>query len=103
MAFRFNIDFRVDLCFWTNVSKVSTPSAHAANRLYSSVQTNTWTVRFVINFNPATGAAIGAVPAVGLVLTKDGSPTRLATPVDGMGLETRHPLALNLFSVDARA
>jgi hypothetical protein len=103
VAFRFNIDFRVDLVFWTNVSKVSTPSAHAANRLYSSVQTNNWTVRFAIAFNPVTGAPVGAVPAVGVVMTKDGSPTRLATPVDGMALETRHPLALNLFSVDATA
>jgi hypothetical protein len=101
--FRFNIDFRVDLLFWTNITKVSTPSPDSACRLYSSVQTNNWTVRFSISFNPGTGLPIGAVPAVGIVMTKDASPTRRATPVDGLGLETRFPIALNLFSTDATA
>lgn len=101
--FRFNIDFRVDLLFWTNKGRISTNSADPAPRLYSSVQTNHWTVRFAIAFNPLSGAPLGAVPAVGVVMTKDPNPTRRSTPADGMGLETRFPTALGLFSRDATA
>jgi hypothetical protein len=103
VEFRFNIDFRVDLLFWTNKSKVAVNSADPAARLYSSVQTNNWTVRFALSFNPVTGAAVGAVPAVKIKMTKDGNAKRRSTPVDGMGLETRFPTALDLFSTDASA
>jgi hypothetical protein len=103
VQFRFNIDFRLDLVFWTNITKVATPSPDAACRLYSSVQTNNWTVRFSIRFNPVTGAPVGAVPAVAIVMTKDGKPKRRATPVDGMALETRFPTALGMLSVDSTA
>ena len=101
--FRFNIDFRVDLLFWTNKGLVATNSADPAPRLYSSVQTNTWTVRFAITFDPLTGAPVGAVPAVGVTMNKDPNATRRSTPVDGMGLETRFPTALGVFKKDATA
>ena len=103
VSFRFNIDFRVDLLFWTNKGRIATNSADPAPRLYSSVQTNNWTVRFAIAFNPLTGAPVGAVPAVAVTMTKDPNATRRSTPVDGMGLETRFPTALGLFSKDATA
>jgi hypothetical protein len=49
LRYRFNLDFRTDLCLWTNVTGVAGATANAANRLYSSVQTDTWTIRFSIN------------------------------------------------------
>jgi hypothetical protein len=103
VQFRFNIDFRLDLVFWTNNTVVagSPVLGNPADRLYSSVQTNRWTVRFTINFDPTTGAPVGGVPAIGLRVTRDTRPTRLAKPVAGSGLEVRTPVALNLFSLDA--
>ena len=103
IEFRFSIDFRVDLLFWTNRGKVSTNSADPAPRLYSSVQTNNWAVRFAITFNHATGAPAAGVPRVATTMKKDPKPKRKATPVVGTGLETRFPTALDLFSVDATA
>ena len=103
VSFRFDIDFRVDLLVWTNKSKVATNLANPAARLYSSVQTNHWTVRFALSFNPNTGAPTGAVPPVRVVMKKDPNATRKSVPVDGIGLETRFPTALDLFSVDATA
>jgi hypothetical protein len=49
LRYNFNLDFRCDLCVWTNVTGVPGPTNNAAARLYSSVQTNTWTIRFEIN------------------------------------------------------
>jgi hypothetical protein len=103
VAFRFGIDFRVDLVFWTNITGVPGVSGDPAERLYSSVQTNNWTVRFAINFNAVTGAPVGAVPGVTLTMAKDPSPTRLAAPVEGMGLDVRGPVALTVFAIDATA
>ena len=119
IEFRYNIDFRVDLLVWTNQAGVSTATADPSNRLYSTVQTNTWNVRYQINFNPplpagspayagppagAPGQPVGGVvPPVTLTMNKDASPTRRAKAVDGTNLETRFPSALSLFSVDARS
>lgn len=103
VEFRFNIDFRVDLLFWTNLSGGSAPTGDPVDRLYSTVQTNLWTVRFQVHFDPVTGNPIGAVPPVALTMARDANPTRRALRVEGTGLETRHPVALNLFSVDARS
>ena len=103
ISFRFNIDFRVDLVFWTNITMVPTPTGDPANRLYSTVQTNNWNVRCSINFDPATGLPVGGVPPVTLTMTKDPQPTRRAIPVQGTGLETRFPIALDLFCTDATA
>ncbi len=102
VAFRFNINFRVDLLFWTNFALSATPTGDVADNLYTSVQTNNWTVAYGVNFDPATGAIIGAAPAVTVTMNKDGSPTRRATTVEGLGLETRAPLALRLFRRSAR-
>ncbi|APR87764.1 hypothetical protein A7982_13113 [Minicystis rosea] len=102
VAFRFNIDFRVDLLFWTNLSRASGATNSPAERLFSTVQTNTWTVRFSLNFNPTTGAPTGPVPAVALTMHRD-VPTRRATPVEGSGLEARFPVALNVFRLDNTA
>jgi len=44
---RFNENFRTDLCVWTNVAGVAGPTRDAACRLYSSVQTNKWAIRFI--------------------------------------------------------
>jgi hypothetical protein len=103
IEFRFNIDFRLDLLVWTNKSKVAINSAHPAPRLYSSVQTNNWTVRFSIAFNPLTGMPTAPAAAVAVVMTKDAAPRRRSVPVVGLGLETRFPTALGLFNQDATA
>jgi hypothetical protein len=104
VAYRFNLDFRTDLVFWTNTAKA--PAATAANepghRLYSTVQTNTWSIRAAVNFDVA-GAAIAPVPATATVtLNKDANPNRLATPLDSQPAETRGPQLLSMLAVDAR-
>ncbi len=103
IEFRFGIDFRVDLVFWTNITGVANATGDAADRLYSTVQTNNWSVQFSINFDPTTGNPVGAVTPVSLRMSKDPSPTRRAAPVQGIGLETRFPIALDTISVDATA
>ncbi|APR88255.1 hypothetical protein A7982_13604 [Minicystis rosea] len=100
VAFRFNLDFRVDLLFWTNMTSSSGATNSPAERLYASVQTNHWFVRFALNFDPTTGAPIGPIPPVAITMKKDTNPLRLATPVEGSGLEVRFPVALNLLRVD---
>ncbi|MFO0587364.1 MAG: hypothetical protein U0441_07490 [Polyangiaceae bacterium] len=103
IEFRFNINFRVDLLFWTNFALSATPTGDVADNLYASVQTNNWTVGYAVNFDPTTGLVVGANPAVSVVMNKDPSPTRKAITVEGTGLETRFPIALRLFKRDARA
>jgi hypothetical protein len=111
-SYRFNLDFQSDLVVWTNVRGVPDPTPgpiqpgsaapDAACCLYSSVQTNTWNIRFAIAFVPATGAVVGGVPTINVTLTKDASATRRARPV-GAALETRAPpTALSLLGVQER-
>ena len=104
IAYRFNIDFRTDLVFWTNTSKsaAATGANEPAHRLYSSVQTNTWSIRCALTFD-AAGNAVAPVPARATVtIVKDGDPKRRATPCDGMACETRGPCVLNMLATDAR-
>jgi hypothetical protein len=98
--FRSNLDFRSDLVFWTNISGKPGPTPDAACQLYSTVQTNTWNIRFAVTFDAAGGATITTPLAI--TLTKDPQPGRLATPVAGSGLEVRAPIALRLLIVNAR-
>ncbi len=101
-SYRFNLNFRSDLCFWTNMAGVAGPTPDdPACRLYSSVVSNTWTIRLGFVFNIATGVSTPA-PAGAVSMLKDGNPTKLAQPVQGTGLETRFPISLNLLAVDSR-
>jgi hypothetical protein len=105
VAYRFNLDFRTDLVFWTNTAKtaVATAANEPAHRLYSTVQTNTWSVRAAISFD-ATGTAIPPVPATATItLNKDANANRLATPLDSQPAETRGPQLLSMLAVDARS
>jgi len=49
LRYHFNLNFRTDLCVWTNVTGVPGATANAACRLYSSVQSNNWAIQFNIN------------------------------------------------------
>src|SRR6266498_1252265 len=109
-SFRDNLDFSTDLCFWTNVTGVpgptpgpitgAVPPVPDANCcLYSSVQTDTWRIRFRVDFNPLTGAGVFTTPA-SIVLFRDGNPLRLAQAVPA---EVRFPIVLRLAVLDARA
>lgn len=89
ILFKFNIDFRCDLVFWTNIQKVSDSTNAPACRLYSSVSTNTWTVRCQSSFDKDFNETQDTPIAV--AVTQDPDATRLAEPVDGIGLETRQP------------
>ncbi|MBN2532392.1 MAG: hypothetical protein JXB88_05845 [Spirochaetales bacterium] len=101
-SFVYNLGFRVDLCFWTNRSKVAghMPDDPAC-RVYSSVQTNTWEIEFEIQFNINTGVSNITTP-YNIVINKDGNATRLATPVQNSGLEVRFPTILQTVIIDAR-
>ena len=73
-----------------------------ANRLYVSVYKCTWTPDFEIKFHPGTGAG-SITTAATIPVTKDKSaPHGRAVAVDGFGLETRGPCALDWYGVDAR-
>jgi len=105
VEFHFDLDFRTDLVVWTNVTGVSGPTNDAANRLYGSVQTDRWTIRFRITFDPPGSATAGAshvVTPLAFTMTKDASPTRVARAVEGSGEEVRFPIALACYSIDAR-
>jgi hypothetical protein len=101
VVYRFNLDFRSDLVFWTNTTGVPDPTPDPACRLYSTVQTNHWSIRFAMAFNATTGAAL-AVPKVNVSLQRDAQPTRRAASAATKGLEIRSPISLNLLATDAR-
>jgi hypothetical protein len=86
------------------VNKTAGPPASATattdpcNRLYSSVQTQSWTVRFESTFDAAFVETNVVVKDIHL--TPDANPTRRATPVTGSGFETRAPGGLNTGQYD---
>ena len=94
--FTFNIDFRCDLVFWTSVGKNQGPADSPACRLYSSVFSNTWGIRFDASFSPAWAVTVNAAKNVVLAPGAAGR----AQPVDGNGLETRLPDGLTLLQAD---
>ena len=96
-SYRFNIDFRCALVFWTNLTRVAGPTVDPACRLYVSVWSNPWIIRYAIAFPPPA-----VLPALTVTLTPDARPTPLASPVDGSGLEVRFPFLLNTLATDAR-
>jgi hypothetical protein len=98
-AYRFNIDFRSDLVFWTNITKTPNPTPNAACRLYSAVYSNGWTIRCSITFNAAGVATI--TQALTITMTPDGNATKKAVPAANAGVEVRGPVSLNLLIVDA--
>lgn len=99
-AFQFDLDFRTDLVVWTNIGKTPNNNGLAACRLYSTVQTDTWTIRFRVTFD-AAGNLHTPVP-LALALTKDSDPTRLASKVSDEDFEVRFPVALQMYAVDCR-
>ena len=104
ISYRFNLDFRSDLVFWTNTTHSAAVSGanEVAHRLYSTVQTNTWSIRCSVSFD-AAGNAVAPVPARATVrINKDGDPRRKATPLDGQAAETRGPQLLSMLAIDAR-
>jgi hypothetical protein len=98
--YRFDLDFRCDLVFWTNSSKAAGATADPANRVYSRVYDTTWTIRLDVGFN-ALGVAAVATPLT-ISLTKLSADVTRAVPVAGTGLEVRHPISLKLLLVNAR-
>ncbi len=98
--FRFNLDFRSDLCVWTNVTKVPGNTPDAGCRLYSTVITCRWHTRFGISFDPATG--VGNITTAGNVTRDAVAANRHAKPVEGDHMEQRFPIALNCYAVNAQ-
>ncbi|MES2163574.1 MAG: hypothetical protein V4476_20645 [Pseudomonadota bacterium] len=93
VEFRFNIDFRCDLIFWTNRDQASDHTDAAACRLYSTVSSNPWTVRFTATYDATFTETVVTGPTH--VVTLDPAPNRRAAPVEGSGLETRCPDSLD--------
>jgi len=100
-SFKFNVDFRADLCLWTNMSAVATPTNDPACRLYVSVWFNRWNVRCRVTFN-AAGAGTIADKDVTITPENTADHVRLATPITKPGVEVRFPVALRIFGNDAR-
>ncbi len=102
--FRYEYNFRSDLVVWTNVTLAIGATGTTACRLYATVQTNRWTVRYRITFDPPGSATAGrshVATALTITITKDARPTRLATPVEGSSLEVRFPISLLRRAMDA--
>jgi hypothetical protein len=113
IRYRFNIDFRSDLVFWTNYVKVPTAAGNpAACLLYASVQSNRWNIRISFRYdaptvaNPAAHPPVVAAPGASHQVTKTISMVKLAKratqPVEDNGLQVRSPVSLNLLAIDAR-
>ncbi len=98
--YRFNLNFSTDLLFWTNITNVPGPTPDPACRLYSTVQTNTWNIRFSCNFSGPGGAMV-VTNALAVVLAQDANVTRKSIPVQNPGCETRAPFSLKLLIVNA--
>ena len=104
VRFKFNLNFQSALLVWTNMNKTPGPPASATttndpcNRLYSTVQTQSWTVRFESTFDAAFAETNVAAKTVHL--NPDADPTRRASPVAGSGYETRGPGGLNTGQYD---
>ena len=97
-AYRFNLDFRSDLCFWTNIAKTPSPVASpggAACRLYSAVITNSWSIRIGFLFNQVTGVGTNVTKSITMT-TEDAKLRRRAQPVEGSPVEVRGPITLNM-------
>jgi len=99
LNFKFNIDFQCDLVFWTNRDRSYAPSNAPCERLYASVQHNTWNMRIESNFARGTYVETVVVPKT-VTFNPDPNPTRRASPVDASGLETRLPDGLNQLQAD---
>ena len=118
IAYRFNVDFHHDLCFWTNnqaaagalgqptVGKVVTPISgpgvgppDAACCLFASVYTNTWNVRLSLTFAATAPFAATVVTPFATSMTLDPAASRVARPI--ANLEVRFPPAVNRLSFDA--
>jgi hypothetical protein len=114
VTYRFNLDFRSDLVFWTNYEKSAANNGAAGSRLYASVQTNGWTIRISYRFNPPTPANPAAHPPVAaapgasvqvtqaIAMVKDANATKPAQSAETAGLQVRAPISLRLLGVDAR-
>ncbi len=101
--YRFNLDFRSDLVFWTNLAHTPNPTPNdISSRLYASVVTNTWTIRLALTFPAAPAPAVITTP-LNVTVVRDANANRVAIPVDGSGLEVRAPISLRLLATDARA
>jgi outer membrane protein OmpA-like peptidoglycan-associated protein len=106
VRFRDFLDFSTDLCFWTNITGVPGPTGDPACFLYSSVQSDTWRIRFEMTFAPPpvgggpAPAGVVAVPAA-ITLVKDGNPLRLAAPLLKPGVEVRFPIVLRTVAFNA--
>ncbi|MEU3461966.1 peptidoglycan-binding protein [Streptomyces sp. NPDC006733] len=100
-AFVFEIRFTCFLSLWTNLSAVSTPSAHPANRLYDVLHRLTWQMDGRWTINPEMGAiTVATAPATRITARTTTSP---AVPATSVGVEVRAPSAVPLLAGDGRA
>ncbi|HLM98204.1 MAG TPA: hypothetical protein VK335_02920 [Bryobacteraceae bacterium] len=114
IRYRFNLNFRTDLVFWTNITSNAGNTGDPADRLYAVVQTNTWRIRIAYRFDPPILAAPGPPPVAAaagashrvnqtISMVKDADPHRKAGPAeDPTGPQVRSPLTLNLLAIDSR-
>jgi len=93
-SFKFNIDFRCALIFWTGSDG---PSKTPCNTLYATAYTNTWNIRSHTTYASATLVETVVTP-VTVTAALDGN--RNTTTLDGTPIETRRPDGLNNLATD---
>jgi hypothetical protein len=99
VRFRFHLDFRASLCFWTNRTGSSGPTGDVADRLYSVLRQFTWRMRGEWTLVPPAALTVVTAPAITISGASTSSPPAPAatTPV-----EVRSPSGLNLLARDGR-
>src|SRR5690606_10025313 len=99
-AYRFNLNFRADLVFWTSQSRTKAPQQNAtpSDRLYGSVATCNWTIQ--ASYTIAAGPPAALVPVTALTLGMARARHGRAQPVEGSGLEVRFPITLRTLALD---
>jgi hypothetical protein len=98
VRFRFHLDFRVFLCFWTNASSSDRATGDPCDRLYSILREFAWKMR--AEWTLAGGVLAAVTPAT---VTISGKKTHkpIARAADA-GIETRAPSTLDMIGYDAR-
>jgi hypothetical protein len=99
VRFRFHLDFRAYLCFWTNAARVAGATGATADRLYAVLREFTWTMRGEWTI---AGGALTVVTAPAVAISGAATHNPPASGAD-TAIEVRPPTGLSLLVRDARA
>lgn len=101
VRFRFHLDFRAYLCFWTSISGGSGATGVACSRVYSVLREFTWRMRWE---GTIAGGVLATVTPRAVSIPAAGQLTHTpAAAAAATGVEVRAPTALDTAGFNARA